>query len=258
MECGIVSVLTTSATFHSMKMILLTLCCLLGVQSSWSQDAPTITRDSLKTILVQLKTLSKTENIDSTLALMEFYEFHNANLEDPLHGDLVIADAMKRIEKTRAKQERRAKAYSGDTWSANPKQRTDATQSVVESVREVPFDEVADAVPNLQINETSLDQSQAQNTGEVENSVWTAQNEMGLTIRSDSKLLHAKLVEVQALLLGSRKNMSLSGASFAGGLIFLAIEGYAVAAISFAAIPVFAVIALVKRHNAIRALKSVQ
>ena len=192
------------------------------------------------------------------MALIAFYEVHNVKLEDPLHGELVVEDALKRIEKKRAKQERRAMAYSGELWSANPDKPADATQSVVESVREVPFDEVTDAVPNLQINESSLDQSHAQNTGEVENSVWTARNEMGLTIRSDSKLLHAKLLEVQALLLGSRKNMLLSGASFAGGLIFLAIEGYALAAISFAAIPVFAVIAVVKRHNAIRALSSVQ
>ena len=52
--------------------------------------------------------------------------------------------------------------------------------------------------------------------------------------------------------------MLLSGASFAGGLIFLAIEGYAIAVISFVAIPVFALIGIVKRHSAIRALKSVQ
>lgn len=241
-----------------MKNSIIILCCLFSVQSSWSQDAPAISRDSLKTVLIQFKALSKTENIEGALAFKEFFEVHNAKLENPLHGEYVIEDAMKRIEKTRAKQERRAMAYSGDTWSANPKQPADATQSVVESVREAPFDEVNDAVESAQIKETSLDQSQVEDTVEVENTAWTARNETGLTIRSDSKLLHAKLVEVQALLLGSRKNMSLSGASFAGGLIFLAIEGYALAAISFAAIPVFVVIAAVKRQNAIRALSSVQ
>ena len=247
-----------------MKNTIIILCCLFSVQSSWSQDVELVSRDSLKTVLIQLKALSKTENIDGAMALIAFYEVHNVKLEDPLHGELVVEDAMKRIEKKRAKQERRATAYSGETWSANPDKPADATQSVVESVREVPFDEVTDAVESVQIKETSLNQSQVEdtveveNTAEVETTAWTARNEMGLTIRSDSKLLHAKLVEVQALLLGSRKNMSLSGASFAGGLIFLAIEGYAVAAISFAAIPVFAVIAAVKRHNAIRALKSVQ
>ena len=241
-----------------MKNTIIILCCLFSVQSSWSQDAPAISRDSLKTVLIQLKALSKTENIDGAMALIAFYEIHNVKLEDPLHGELVVEDAMKRIEKKRAKQERRAMAYSGETWSANPDKLADATQSVVESVREVPFDEVTDAVESAQIKETSLDQSQVEDTVEVENTAWTARNETGLTIRSDSKLLHAKLVKVQTLLLDSRRNMLLSGASFAGGLIFLAIEGYALAAISFIAIPVFAVIAVVKKHNAIRALSSVQ
>ena len=241
-----------------MKNTLIILCCLFSVQSLWSQDSVTISRDSLKTVLIQLKALSKTENIDGAMALIAFYEIHNVKLEDPLHGELVVEDAMKRIEKKRAKQERRAMAYSGETWSANPDKLADATQSVVESVREVPFDEVTDAVESAQIKETSLDQSQVEDTVEVENTAWTARNETGLTIRSDSKLLHAKLVKVQTLLLDSRRNMLLSGASFAGGLIFLAIEGYALAAISFIAIPVFAVIAVVKKHNAIRALSSVQ
>jgi len=241
-----------------MKNTLIILCCLFSVQSLWSQDSVTISRDSLKTVLIQLKALSKTENIDGAMALIAFYEVHNVKLEDPLHGELVVEDAMKRIEKKRAKQERRAMAYSGETWSANPDKLADATQSVVESVREVPFDEVTDAVESAQIKETSLDQSQVEDTVEVENTAWTARNETGLTIRSDSKLLHAKLVKVQTLLLDSRRNMLLSGASFAGGLIFLAIEGYALAAISFIAIPVFAVIAVVKKHNAIRALSSVQ
>ena len=247
-----------------MKNTIIILCCLFSVQSSWSQDAPAISRDSLKTVLIQLKALSKTENIDGAMALIAFYEVHNVKLEDPLHGELVVEDAMKRIEKKRAKQERRAMAYNGELWSANPDKLAGATQSVVESVREVPFDEVTDAVESAQIKETSLDQSQVEdtveveNTGEVETTAWTARNETGLTIRSDSKLLHAKLVKVQTLLLDSRRNMLLSGASFAGGLILLAIEGYAFAAISFIAIPVFAVIAVVKKHNAIRALSSVQ
>ena len=241
-----------------MKNTIIILCCLFSVQSSWSQDVELVSRDSLKTVLIQLKALSKTENIDGAMALIAFYEVHNVKLEDPLHGELVVEDALKRIEKKRAKQERRAMAYSGELWSANPDKPADATQSVVES------DEVTDAVESAQIKETSLDQSQVEdtveveNTAEVETTAWTARNETGLTIRSDSKLLHAKLVKVQTLLLDSRRNMLLSGASFAGGLILLAIEGYAFAAISFIAIPVFAVIAVVKRHNAIRALSSVQ
>lgn len=247
-----------------MKKTMVLICCVFALQTSWSQDDLVVSRDSLKSVLLELKAQSKTENIDSTLALIEFYNVHNPNLESPLHGELVIADAMKRIEKTRDKQKRREQFSNSESWTANPKQRTDADQSDVESVQETPFVEITDAVPSWQVKEVPLDQSQAENTGEVvnpgevENSAWTARNENGLTERSDSEQLHAKLVEVKALLLDSRKNMLLSGASFAGGLIFLAIEGYAIAVISFVAIPVFALIGIVKRHSAIRALKSVQ
>ena len=104
-----------------MKNTLIILCCLFSVQSIWSQDSETISRDSLKTVLIQLKALSKTENIEGALALKEFFEVHNAKLENPLHGEYVIEDAMKRIEKTRAKQERRLAQFdSRNTWSANP------------------------------------------------------------------------------------------------------------------------------------------
>ena len=240
------------------------ICCIFALLTSWSQDDVVVSRDSLKSVLLELKAQSKTENIDSTLALIEFYNVYNPNLESPLHGELVIADAMKRIEKTRDKQKRREQFSNSESWTANPKQRTDADQSDVESVQETPFVEITDAVPSWQVKEVPLDQSQAENTGEVvntgevENSAWTARNENTLTLQSDSELLHAKLVEVKALLLDSRKNMLLSGASFAGGLIFLAIEGYGIAVMSFVAIPVFALIGIVKRHSAIRALKSVQ
>ena len=122
-----------------MKKMMVLICCIFALQTSWSQDDLAVSRDSLKSVLLELKAQSKTENIDSTLALIEFYNVHNPNLESPLHGELVIADAMKRIEKTRDKQKRREQFSNSESWTANPKQRTDADQSDVESVQETPF-----------------------------------------------------------------------------------------------------------------------
>lgn len=233
-----------------MKITIIILCCLFSVQSSWSQDAPAISRDSLKTVLIQLKALSKTENIDGAMALIAFYEVHNVKLEDPLHGELVVEDAMKRIEKKRAKQERKAQFNAGNTWSANPYEE----KSEVESEEEKE-DAAIPAVKEIPATDADVWRAKPEKTTGVSSKV--NQNSL-LTDRTDSKILHAKLVKVQTLLLDSRRNMLLSGASFAGGLILIAIEGYAFAAISFIAIPVFAVIAVVKKHNAIRALSSVQ
>ncbi len=233
-----------------MKNTLIILCCLFSVQSLWSQDSVTISRDSLKTVLIQLKALSKTENIDGAMALIAFYEVHNVKLEDPLHGELVVEDAMKRIEKKRAKQERKAQFNAGNTWSANPYEE----KSEVESEEEKE-DAAIPAVKEIPATDADVWRAKPEKTTGVSSKV--NQNSL-LTDRTDSKILHAKLVKVQTLLLDSRRNMLLSGASFAGGLILIAIEGYAFAAISFIAIPVFAVIAVVKKHNAIRALSSVQ
>ena len=237
-----------------MKITIIILCCLFSVQSSWSQDAPAISRDSLKTVLIQLKALSKTENIDGAMALIAFYEVHNVKLEDPLHGELVVEDAMKRIEKKRAKQERKAQFNAGNTWSANPYEEKSEVESEVESVEEKE-DAAIPAVKEIPATDADVWRAKPEKTTGVSSKV--NQNSL-LTDRTDSKILHAKLVKVQTLLLDSRRNMLLSGASFAGGLILIAIEGYAFAAISFIAIPVFAVIAVVKKHNAIRALSSVQ
>jgi len=237
-----------------MKNTLIILCCLFSVQSLWSQDSVTISRDSLKTVLIQLKALSKTENIDGAMALIAFYEVHNVKLEDPLHGELVVEDAMKRIEKKRAKQERKAQFNAGNTWSANPYEEKSEVESEVESVEEKE-DAAIPAVKEIPATDADVWRAKPEKTTGVSSKV--NQNSL-LTDRTDSKILHAKLVKVQTLLLDSRRNMLLSGASFAGGLILIAIEGYAFAAISFIAIPVFAVIAVVKKHNAIRALSSVQ
>ena len=171
-------------------------------------------------------------------------------LEDPLHGELVVEDAMKRIEKKRAKQERKAQFNAGNTWSANPYEE----KSEVESEEEKE-DAAIPAVKEIPATDADVWRAKPEKTTGVSSKV--NQNSL-LTDRTDSKILHAKLVKVQTLLLDSRRNMLLSGASFAGGLILIAIEGYAFAAISFIAIPVFAVIAVVKKHNAIRALSSVQ
>ncbi|HAW72685.1 MAG TPA: hypothetical protein DCX00_02570 [Flavobacteriales bacterium] len=200
--------------------------------------------------MIQLKALSKTENIDGAMALIAFYEVHNVKLEDPLHGELVVEDAMKRIEKKRAKQERKAQFNAGNTWSANPYEE----KSEVESEEEKE-DAAIPAVKEIPATDADVWRAKPEKTTGVSSKV--NQNSL-LTDRTDSKILHAKLVKVQTLLLDSRRNMLLSGASFAGGLILIAIEGYAFAAISFIAIPVFAVIAVVKKHNAIRALSSVQ
>ena len=184
------------------------------------------------------------------MALIAFYEVHNVKLEDPLHGELVVEDAMKRIEKKRAKQERKAQFNAGNTWSANPYEE----KSEVESEEEKE-DAAIPAVKEIPATDADVWRAKPEKTTGVSSKV--NQNSL-LTDRTDSKILHAKLVKVQTLLLDSRRNMLLSGASFAGGLILIAIEGYAFAAISFIAIPVFAVIAVVKKHNAIRALSSVQ
>ena len=55
-----------------MKKMMVLICCIFALQTSWSQDDLAVSRDSLKTVLLELKAQSKTENIDSTLALIEF------------------------------------------------------------------------------------------------------------------------------------------------------------------------------------------
>lgn len=228
-----------------MKNTLIILCCLFSVQSIWSQDLETISRDSLKTVLIQLKALSKTENIEEALALKEFYEVHNAKLENPLHGEIVIKDAMKRIEKTRKKQERRVQVDYGNTWSANP----------IEDKLEV--EPIEEGEPGMAIDITESN-PQIKKVEATESDVWRAKPEQTskrsykvnvnalLTKQTDSKILHAKLTHIKVLLKKSRVASRVAWASIL---------------IPPAAIVIFPVGMLVsssKRNQAYRLLDSLQ
>lgn len=228
-----------------MKNTLIILCCLFSVQSIWSQDLETISRDSLKTVLIQLKALSKTENIEEALALKEFYEVHNAKLENPLHGEIVIKDAMKRIEKTRKKQERRVQVDYGNTWSANP----------IEDKLEV--EPIEEGEPGMAIDITEPN-PQIKKVEATESDVWRAKPEQTskgsykvnvnalLTKQTDSKILHARLTQIKVLLKKSRVASRVAWASIL---------------IPPAAIVIFPVMIIVsskKRDQAYRLLDSLQ
>lgn len=202
-------------TLSHMKNTLIILCCLFSVQSLWSQDSVTISRDSLKTVLIQLKALSKTENIDGAMALIAFYEVHNVKLEDPLHGELVVEDAMKRIEKKRAKQERKAQFNAGNTWSANPYEE----KSEVESEEEKE-DAAIPAVNEVPATDADVWRAKPEKTTGVSSKV--NQNAL-LTDRTDSKILHAKLVDVRDLLRKSRLASKIAWASIITGPVALVV-----------------------------------
>jgi hypothetical protein len=206
-----------------MKNTIIILCCLFSVQSSWSQDVELVSRDSLKTVLIQLKALSKTENIDGAMALIAFYEVHNVKLEDPLHGELVVEDAMKRIEKKRAKQERKAQFNAGNTWSANPYEEKSEVESEVESVVES-VEEKEDAaileIKEIPATEADVWRAKPEKTAGVSSKV--NQNAL-LTDRTDSKILHAKLVIVRDLLRKSRLASKIAWASIITGPVALVV-----------------------------------
>ena len=208
-----------------MKNTLIILCCLFSVQSLWSQDSVTISRDSLKTVLIQLKALSKTENIEGALALKEFFEVHNAKLENPLHGEYVIEDAMKRIEKTRVKQERRLAQFdSRNTWSANPTEIMVEVQPTEDQVEPRQTEE-SEAMSAVEIKEVQT----------ADSDVWRAKPEQTskgsykvntialLTNQTDSKILHAKLVDVRDLLRKSRLASKIAWASIITGPVALVV-----------------------------------
>ena len=232
-------------TLSYMKNTLIILCCLFSVQSIWSQDLEPISRDSLKTVLIQLKALSKTENIEEALALKEFYEVHNAKLENPLHGEIVIKDAMKRIEKTRTKQERRTQFNYGNTWSADP---------IEEKVEVEPIE---GGEPG-QANDVTEPLTQIKEVQVTDSDVWRAKPEQTsqgssrvntnavLTNRTDSRILHSKLIHVKGLLKKSRTASRVAWASLI---------------IPPAAIVIFPVMIIVsssKRNQAYRLLDSLQ
>jgi|GEM_PF-2156324 len=210
-----------------MKNTIIILCCLFSVQSSWSQDLELVSRDSLKTVLIQVKALSKTENIDEAMALIAFYETHNVKLEDPLHGELVVEDAMKRIEKKRAKQERKAQFNGGNTWSVNPATFQEVSQRIEseESKNMVtPVDEKEDAaIPAVkEIPATDADVWRAKPEKTTGVSYQVNQNAL-LTDRTDSKILHAKLVNVRDLLRKSRLASKIAWASIVTGPVALVV-----------------------------------
>ena len=226
------------------------LVCLFCFHSSWSQRDVPVSRDSLKTVLLGLKAQSKTENVDSALALIDFYEFHNPTLESPLHGELVIADALKRIEKTQAKQERRARAFtSTPSWSSNP--------NVVEAkgVEEKGLPAVERAFDDGNAEkEASKEGNLTDEAVPVVKEVWKAEpivksqldSGLWLTSQTDSRILHSKLVKVQNLLRQSRNAMRVA---------FISLVIPPAALVIF---PVAGIVAMSKRNAAYRALMSVQ
>ena len=255
------------------------LVCLFCFHSSWSQRDVPVSRDSLKTVLLGLKAQSKTENVDSALALIDFYEFHNPTLESPLHGELVIADALKRIEKTQAKQERRARAFtSTPSWSSNPnvveakgveekglpavERAFDDGNAEKEASKEgnltdeaVPVvKEVWRAKPIVKEEEVSEEGNLTDEAVPVVKEVWKAEpivksqldSGLWLTSQTDSRILHSKLVKVQNLLRQSRNAMRVA---------FISLVIPPAALVIF---PVAGIVAMSKRNAAYRALMSVQ
>lgn len=89
-----------------MKRLFIFLLSVAFAHVGFSQESALVSRDSLKSVLIEIKNLAKSGEVDQALAKIDFYEIHNPKLEDPLHGEFVLKDALNRIEKHRKRATR--------------------------------------------------------------------------------------------------------------------------------------------------------
>ena len=103
-----------------MKKLYILLLCAAVAHVGFSQESGLVSRDSLKSVLLEIKDLAKSGEVDEALAKIDFYETHNPKLENQLHGEFILKDARKRIERHRKRATQKGTLKSADETLARP------------------------------------------------------------------------------------------------------------------------------------------